>query len=139
MRFLVPTGFLAALLSLTLTGPAAAAPQILAALPTAGVPFTCAQGQCRADLSTYCLQQKRPAPSHGTVYHPAAAEDFQLEIKTAGGVRRLAAGAHVSFVESRGFMAVTAVIGEQDLIKLGGTDATIRVSNAASLLPEPTP
>jgi len=140
MRLPLFAGLAAGLLISALTAPAQAAPQILAALPNGvGVPFTCAEGQCRADLSTYCLQQKRPSPSHGTVYTPAAAEDFTLVINTARGERTLAAAEHVSFVESRGFMAVSAVIDERALAKLGGTDAVIRVGKAASLLPEPVP
>lgn len=116
-----------------------AAPQILAALPTsAGVPFTCREGQCQADLSTYCLQQDRPAPSRGAVYRPAAMADFKLVIRTARGPKTLNAAPHVRFIESRGFMAVSAVIPEASLQSLGGADAVITVGNAASLLPEPT-
>jgi len=121
-------------------GPVAAAPQILAVLPSdSGVPFTCTQGQCRADLSTYCLQQNRPAPSRGTVYLPAAAEDFALVIKTPKGERTVAAAEHVSFVESRGFMAVTALIDQRVLENLSGLEASLRVGTAASLLPEAIP
>ena len=116
-----------------------AAPQILAALPTSvGIPFTCREGQCQADLSTYCLQQDRPTPSHGAVYHPAAAEDFKLVIRTTAGSTTVNAVPHVRFIESRGFMAVAAIIPEATLQDLGGTDAVITVGNAASLLPEPT-
>jgi len=128
------------LMMLCLSAQVQAAPQILAVLPSdAGVPFACAQGQCQADLSTYCLQQKRPAPSHGTVYLPAAAGDFALVIETPNGRKSLPAAKHVRFVESRGFMAVTAVITEQALKKLGGIQAVLRVGKAASLLPEAVP
>ncbi len=140
MRLPIFAGLAAGLMISTLSGPAKAAPQILAALPTSvGIPFSCIDGICQADLSTYCLQQKRPAPSHGTVYTPASAADFKLHIRTAGGVKTLAAAAHVSFVESRGFMAVSAVINELKLKDLGGTDALISVGQAASLLPEAVP
>ncbi|MBT3660259.1 MAG: hypothetical protein HOB37_03660 [Rhodospirillaceae bacterium] len=140
MRVFLMAGMTAGILLSTLSSPALAAPQILAALPNGvGVPFTCAEGQCQADLSTYCLQQKRPAPSHGTVYTPAAAGDFALDIRTPKGTRTVAAADHVRFVESRGFMAVTAVIAQGELKKLGGLDAVIRVGKAASLLPEPVP
>lgn len=136
----VPTiaGLAAGLLISILSLPAGAAPQILAALPTfVGIPLVCQDGTCQADLSTYCLQQKRPAPGHGTVYTPAAAEDFTLVIRTAEGPRTVPAAEHVSFVESRGFMAIAAVIDERHLSALGGTDAVITVGEAASLLPVP--
>jgi len=140
MRTPLFIGLTAGLMTLYLAGPVQAAPQILAVLPSdAGVPFTCAEGQCKADLSTYCLQQKRPAPSHGTVYLPAAAGDFALVIDTPEGRKSVAATDHVTFVESRGFMAVTAVITERKLIALGGTEAVLQVSKAASLLPEAVP
>jgi len=140
MRLPTIAGLAAGLMISVLAAPGWAAPQILAALPTSvGIPFTCADGTCQADLSTYCLQQERPAPSHGTVYTPAAAGDFKLHIKTAAGIKTLAAAAHVTFVESRGFMAVSAVINELKLKDLGGTDAVISVGQAASLLPEAVP
>ena len=139
MRMLRLAGLLAdiGLFGMAAAGPVAAAPQMLAVLPNdAGVPFTCTEGQCRAELSTYCLQQSRPAPRHGTVYLPAAAEDFQLVIETPSGERTVALADHVSFVESRGFQAVTARIDQRTLENLGGQEASIRVGRAASLLPE---
>ena len=142
MRMLKFTGLIAGigLLAMAAGGPVAAAPQILAVLPSdAGVPFICTQGRCRAELSTYCLQRGRPAPSHGTVYLPAAAEDFALMIKTPKGERTVGAAEHVSFVESRGFMAVTAFIDQRALEDLGGLEARILVGTAASLLPEARP
>lgn len=133
-------GVLAGFLMTCVTPTAQAAPQILAALPSSvGIPFTCLDGVCQADLSTYCLQRKRPAPNFGTVYTPAAAEDFKLVIKTGDGVTTLAAAEHVNFVESRGFMAISAVIDEPELRKLGGTDAKLTIGEAASLLPVAEP
>lgn len=140
MRVSTLAGLAAGLMISALSLPAGAAPQILAALPTSvGIPLACQDGICQADLSTYCLQQKRPAPSHGTVYMPAAADDFKLIVRTADGTRTVAAGEHVSFVESRGFMAIAAVIEERHLAALGGTEALITVGDAASLLPVPVP
>ena len=56
---------------LPITSPATAAPQILAALPVeSGIELTCSDGICAAQLSTYCLQRERPAPSMGTAYVP---------------------------------------------------------------------
>jgi hypothetical protein len=141
MRLVVTISCLVALSLFAAHHPAAAAPQIIAVLPSdAGVPFACADGQCRADLSTYCLQRERPAPKRGTVYSPAAAEDFKLVIETAAGTRVVDAAQHVGFVESRGFMAIAAVIDEprlQALAEGAVKSAVLRVGKAASLLPEP--
>lgn len=124
-----------------LARPAEAAPQIIAVLPSdTGVPFACAEGVCRADLSTYCLQRERPAPKRGTAYLPAAAEDFKLEIETRAGTRVVDAAPHVGFVESRGFMAIAAVIDAERLTALAGgkvVGAALRIGKAASLLPKP--
>ncbi len=118
--------------------PAQAAPQILAVLATdTGIPFTCEDGLCRAELSTYCLQRDRPAPNAGSIYHPAATGDFTLSVKTGSGkTRDLPAADHVAFVEARGFMAITAVIEERQLKRLGSLDAVIRIGEDASMLPE---
>ncbi len=130
-----------AFLSLVSVSPAQAAPQILAVLESdVGIPFVCDGGVCKADLSTYCLQRERPAPNMGTVYHPAAAEDFTLTV-TADGKPAVdhPANRHVTFIESRGFMAVSAVILEKDLQALGSTKAVIKVATNASMLPQAEP
>jgi hypothetical protein len=121
--------------------PALAAPQILAVLATSsGVPFTCSDGLCRAELSTYCLQRDRPAPGAGTIYHPAATRDFTLSVKThAGKMRNLPAAEHVAFVEARGFMSISAVIEERQLKRLGSLEATIQIGENASMLPQSVP
>ena len=120
-------------------GNALAAPQILAALPSdSGIPFVCTDGGCDAALSTYCLQKNRPAPAYNTVYASAAAQSFTLVLTDAlGAERRLPAADHVTFVESRGFMSVSARITESDLARLGAAEARIEVAANATLLPVP--
>ena len=67
----------------------AAAPQVLAVLSSSsGIPFICSDGQCRAELSTYCLQKDRDPPRTGAAYQPASADDFALVITVGNGVRR---------------------------------------------------
>ncbi len=118
---------------------ALAAPQILAVLASdAGVPLTCAEGVCAADLSAFCLQRDRPAPDFGTVYAPAAPGAFTLVVTDAkGGERRLPAAEHVTFKEHRGYTAVSARLPENVLAELGAVSATIEVGADASLLPVP--
>ena len=136
-RSLAPLAFSALLLATP--GPADAAPQVLAALPSAaGVALTCFEGVCRADLSTYCLQRHRPAPKFGFAYVPARAGHFTLVVVGAGGAeRRLPAGEHLRFNESRGFMAVAATMTEADYRRLGAVSARIEVAERATLLPVP--
>lgn len=120
-------------------GNAYAAPQILAALPSeGGILFVCTDGGCNAALSTYCLQKNRPTPAYNTVYAPAAPQSFTLVLTDAlGAERRLPADGLVTFVESRGFMSVSARILESDLARLGAAEARIVVAANATLLPVP--
>ncbi len=118
---------------------AKAAPQILAVLATdTAIPFTCEDGLCSAELSTYCLQRDRPKPHAGSVYLPAEAKDFILGVKTASGkIRNLPSSPYVTFREARGFLTITAVIEARQLKRLGSLDATIRIGEYASLIPVP--
>ena len=116
-----------------------AAPQILAALPSeGGIPFTCNDAGCRADLSTYCMLRNRPAPGLGAEYMPAVPGRFTLVITDAQGRQKsLPAHEHVRFVENRGFMSISAKISSAELKRLGAARAVIRVAKNASLLPVP--
>ena len=118
-----------------------AAPQILAALPVeSGIELKCSDGICAAELSTYCLQRERPAPSMGTAYVPAKPEQFTLVLAgDDGGEVRLPAGEHMRFTEHRGFMAVAASIEMGRLKALGATTAKLVVWQEASLIPVPEP
>ena len=118
-------------------GHATAAPQILAALPSeSGIPFTCAEGVCVAELSTYCLQRDRSAPQFGDAYEPSDPGAFTLVVTDASGAeRRLGAADHVSFVEGRGFTVISARVAAEALTRLGAVSARIEVKANASLLP----
>ena len=118
---------------------ALAAPQILAVLATnGGVPFACADGLCQADISTFCLQRDRPAPEVGTAYLPAEPSVFTLvAIDANGNERRLPAAGYVTFIESRGFTAISARLGEDVLVGLGAVGARLELGANASLVPVP--
>lgn len=128
-----------AVLAVTPLAGAQAAPQVLAALPSeTGVEFVCTNGVCQAELSTYCLQRERPSPNYGQAYVPAAPEHFTLVLEGEDGrTVELVAGDHASFIESRGFMAASALIEEARLNKLGSLNARIRVAEGAALIPVP--
>ncbi len=118
---------------------AAAAPQILAVLGTDyGIPLTCTNGVCEADLSTFCLQRQRRAPKTGTAYVPATPGAFTLVVKDAnGGERRLPAAGLVAFSQNRSYTSITARLPANVLDSLGAVSATIEVAANASILPTP--
>jgi hypothetical protein len=137
MRIGLPVWLALGLFAALASGPAAAAPQILAALPSeSGIPFACAEGICVADLSTYCLQRDRSAPEFGAAYEPASAGAFTLVVTDASGAeRRLGAADHVSFVEGRGFTAISARVAAGTLARIGAVSARMELEPNASLLP----
>ncbi len=137
MHIRLPFWLALALFAALAPGHAIAAPQILAALPSeSGILFTCAEGICVADLSTYCLQRDRAAPEFGAAYEPSDPGAFTLVVTDASGaVRRLGAADHVSFVEGRGFTAVSARVAAEVLARLGAVSARMEIAANASLLP----
>lgn len=118
---------------------AKAAPQILAALPMeSGIELACADGICAAQLTTYCLQRERPAPTMGAAYVPATKEHFTLVLTSSEGQEiRLPASDHMRFVENRGFMSVAASIELGRMNTLGAQSAKLVVWEGASLIPVP--
>ena len=137
MRIRLPFWLALGLFAALAPGHASAAPQILAALPSeSGIPFTCAEGLCVADLSTYCLQRDRPAPEFGAAYEPSDPGAFTLVVTDASGaVRRLGAADRVRFVEGRGFTVISARVAAETLARLGAVSARIEIAANASLLP----
>lgn len=135
-RLVIAAAFCAAT-SLSSIPSAKAAPQILAALPSeSGIALVCAEGICVAELSTYCLQRERPAPSMGTAYVPARPEHFTLVLASDTGTEvRVPAGEHMRFTEHRGFMAVAASLELGRLKALGASTAKLVVWQEASLIP----
>lgn len=149
-----------ALLALGVAGagtPAVAAPQILGLVASAPVateqgglrdgaahglsgrgatPLVCDAAGCRAELSSFCLQQPRANPAPGTAYLPAAdAEIFLVGVDSTGAAVRVAAAPYLRFTSSRGFTAVTAELSGDDMRRLGLERAAVEVGRDVSLLP----
>ncbi len=117
---------------------AEAAPQVLAALSSeTGIPFTCDDTDCRAQLSTYCMLRNRPSPVLGKEYVPAVPERFTLVVTDAQGRETSYPADRLRFFESRGFMAVAAQISRAELNRLGAVKASVRIADNAALLPVP--
>ncbi|MGH6933425.1 MAG: hypothetical protein ACREEE_13440, partial [Dongiaceae bacterium] len=100
---------------------AQAAPQILGVVASNGVPtpLTCGEVDCSAHLSAFCLQQNRPAPSHGHPYTVAAGGDAALIATTSDGrTLRLPAGDYVKFESLIGFTSIRASLPKSVLADL---------------------
>lgn len=117
--------------------PAVAAPQILGLVASTGpIPFACDGAGCRAELSSFCLQQPRANPAPGTAYQPAAANGiFLVGTDLQGAAVRIAAAPFLRFSSARGFTAVTAEISAADLRKLGLAEIAVEIGPEVSLLP----
>ncbi len=118
-----------------------AAPQMLGVIATKQpLPMTCADGVCVAELSTFCLQKKRPSPTRGTGYAPFDAAHFEIVITDAtGGNRTLETGEMgFAFTAERGFTAVEAQLDADELARLGAVSASVVVVEGATLIPMPT-
>jgi len=117
--------------------PAAAAPQILGIVASNGaLPLTCDEQGCRADLSTFCLQQPRTNPDLGQRYQLADANSVTLVgTRSDGEILRLPAAPYVSFSSDRGFTSVEVVLPPDRLAALGLVAVAVEVERQASLLP----
>jgi len=122
-----------------LTGaPAAAAPQVLGLVASAGVvPLVCDDAGCRAELSAFCLQQPRANPEPSQAYRPAAGAAITLVGTTATGETvRLPGAGYLDFVSERGFTAVAATLPRATLAELGLVAVAVEIGPDVSLLPE---
>jgi hypothetical protein len=118
-------------------GSAAAAPQILGIVATNGaLPLSCTDQGCRADLSTFCLQQPRANPEPGQQYRLAESGSVTLVGSRAdGAIVRLPAGDYITFASDRGFTAVEIDLPPAVTARLGFIAVAVEVAPDASLLP----
>ncbi len=122
------------------SGGAQAAPQVLGIVASNGpIPLTCDAAGCRADLSTFCLQQPRDNPQPGQSYKPVDGADILLTGRNAAGeVVRLPAASYLGFTTDRGFTAIEISLPAERLAVLGLTDPAIEIGEKASLIPAAT-
>ncbi len=116
------------------------APQALALLNTGGpVPLTCADGICKAEFSTYCLQQERDLPGAGVAYTVAQDGPVRLVLTGADGtIRTLPAAAHIRVTAARAsHTAVVIEMPQASLAALGAQRAAIDVGDRVTLTPVP--
>ncbi len=120
---------------------AGAAPQILALVETPEpTPLVCAEGVCRAEFSTMCLQQERDIPHPNTAYRPADAARIVLVLDMAdGGTARVKGHPGLRFVVPRTYVSAMAEIAEAEIVRLGALGAGVEIGPLASLIPVPEP
>ncbi len=131
---------LALMLPGVLAGAAHAAPQMLGVVGTKSPqPMTCADGNCLAQLTAFCLQKERGSPADGTAYLPYDPTVFTVSYALADGSRftMTADEAGLEFVTERGFAAVSAAVPEANLKRMGAVSASIEVASGATLVPKP--
>lgn len=118
---------------------AGAAPQLLGLMASNGAkPLTCADGECAAQFSTFCLQSLRSVPTSGTVYHPIGESDLTL-VATAkdGSLRRLAAEDYVEIASMGGVASVRISVPEAVLDRVGAIAVAVEVGDHVTLAPAP--
>jgi len=114
-----------------------AAPQILGVVASHGsIPLNCNNDGCRADLSTFCLQQSRDNPARGQTYVPVEGADIVLTGTNGLGRNvRLSATHFLEFTTDRGFTAIEVTLPPAKLAKLGLVDIAIDIGERVSLVP----
>ncbi len=119
-------------------GGAHAAPQSLALLVTPELtPLVCANGSCRAEFSTYCLQKERDFPRSNAPYEVAAGGRLTLVLTGADGrLRSLPAAPHVRIATARnGHTAVLIELPQRTLAAFGAQHAAIEIGAGVTLIP----
>jgi len=116
---------------------AAAAPQVLGIVASNGaVPLSCNEQGCRADLSTFCLQQPRANPEPGQRYELADSGALTLIGTTANGdTVRVPATDYLTFRSDRGFTSIEVALPAQVMAELGLVSIAVDVAPRASLVP----
>ena len=121
---------------------AVAAPQILALVASNGdaTPMTCVDGKCRAELTSFCLQQSRPIPAAGTVYHAISPSDLTLIVERADGTtRHVPARDLLTLTAARTTTSVYATLDTTQVERLGAVRVSVLVGERVSLLPASEP
>jgi hypothetical protein len=119
---------------------AQAATQSLALLETGGLtPLVCANGSCKAEFSTYCLQKNRDLPRAEAPYEVATGSTLTLVLTDAdGNLRRISAAPNIRIKAARsGHTAVMIEMPQHTLAALGAQRVALDVGAGATLMPVP--
>jgi hypothetical protein len=137
MRITLST--LDAIMAFAISGPAVAAPQILALLPTAEpLPLICEKDVCRVEVASMCLQEHRKAPNSYQTYYPGEGTRLTLAVQTRSGeLKKADVTGAVTLHAVRGFVAVSVGLPQHVVRDLGDGPARLSVAPLASAIPEP--
>ncbi|HYB09484.1 MAG TPA: hypothetical protein VEJ16_07425 [Alphaproteobacteria bacterium] len=118
-------------------GNADAAPQVLGVMSSADpIPMTCANGQCSAELSAFCLEQGRSGPKDGTAYRAVDPTRVSLvAIHDDGSAEHAAGSSSMRFASARGYSAVRVSVPESTLVELGAKELAVAVAPELTLAP----
>ncbi len=123
-----------------LAGTGHAATQALALLETKGATALHCDGEiCRAEFSTFCLQEERELPRSGDPYRLAAGSQLTLVLTGQDGkTQRIPAADHIRITAARsGHTAVTISVVQSRLAALGARKAAIAAGEQITLFPHP--
>ncbi len=112
-------------------------PQVLGLVAHATpIPLTCEDGSCTALVSSFCLQEDRPAPGDGQRYQTAGAGDVTLVVrKRDGSVNEFSAAGLIDY-ESEGHFTRTRVsMDASRLASLDAAEVAVRIAPMVSLIP----
>jgi hypothetical protein len=114
---------------------AQSAPQILGLIATAEpVPLICADGVCRAEFSSVCLQKDRDMPTEGTVYNLVGDKVTLIITDKDGGEKRIAAANWVDVRSAETYTAVIIAI-PHDFVGPEAAHVAISVDRMAAAVP----
>ena len=123
-----------------LAGTGHAATQALALLETKGATALHCDGEiCRAEFSTFCLQEERELPRSGDPYRLAAGSQLTLVLTGQDGkTQGIPAADHIRITAARsGHTAVTISVLQSRLAALGARKAAIAAGGQITLFPHP--
>jgi hypothetical protein len=116
------------------------ASQVLGLVASNGLPtpLQCQDGTCSAHLSSFCLQQARPAPSANSEYELASGGTVTLLATLADGRQiRMPGERLVSLHTMIGFTSVRISLPEASLRKLGAISVAVDIGPLTAVVPTP--
>ncbi len=121
-------------------GEARSASQLLGIVASNGLatPLQCQDGICSGHLSSFCLQEARPAPSADSEYEIAAGGGLTVVARLADGRElRLPGEGVVSLHTLIGFTSVRVSLSEDKLRSMGAVTASVEVGPMTTIMPMP--
>ncbi|MDF1793343.1 MAG: hypothetical protein P1U88_15625 [Thalassobaculaceae bacterium] len=112
-------------------------PQVLGLVAHATpIPLSCDGVVCQALVSSFCLQEDRPAPADGQAYDTAGSGYVTLVARKADGSTREFSGAGLlAYVSDGHFTRTRITMDASRLASLDATEVSVRIAPMVSLIP----